>query len=130
MVNIVIDASFLLAYLLPDEKYPEADKAILSHIAEEVHCIAPSLLKFEVANALYAAVLRKRISPPLAQKLIKHMLDLCIEEYPIQFLDALKVSFKHHLSVYDASYLVLARKYHIALLTMDKGWKKVPKENL
>lgn len=55
----IIDASFVLAYLLPDENVALVDRVFASQITGKFMLHAPSLLSFEVTNGLYAAYLKK-----------------------------------------------------------------------
>ena len=77
--NVVVDASFILALLLPDE---EILKSLAKHIRAfeegKIDFIAPTLLKYEVANGLRSAVLQKRLSRNTSYELINEFLKLPI----------------------------------------------------
>ena len=111
---IVVDASYVLDLLLPDEKKLGVELS---------HAVAPQLLVFEVTNAIKMAVVRKRITTQVAHLLIKEF-----EGWKIQLLDVLpnevlSLAIEKNLAVYDASYLWLAREQKAELLTWDKKLK-------
>ena len=62
MKRAVVDASFILSYLLPDENHPEVDQIIEEHARDICTLIAPDILKFEVLNGLSMVCKRKRVS--------------------------------------------------------------------
>lgn len=110
----VVDASYVLDLLLPDEKKLGA---------ELLHAIAPQLLVFEVTNAIKMAVVRKRITKQVAHILIKEFEGWKIQLLDIQPNEVLSLAIEKGLAVYDASYLWLAREQKAELLTWDKKLK-------
>ena len=77
--KFVVDASFALAFLLPDERTEEMKQNFFASqiknifqqfINGEISLIAPYLLTFEVLNSLKLAVIRKRISARTALNFI------------------------------------------------------------
>ena len=56
----VIDASFVLAYLL-DEDNTTIDSIFEKQVKGEIYFISPSLLKYEVGNTLRTKLMRKKI---------------------------------------------------------------------
>lgn len=118
--NFVIDASYILEYLLPDEKNPKSDIFFEMHAQGKIELFSTQLLPFEVVNFLKVARKRKRIAEIDAKKLTKSFFKLNINLEGIDFLDVLKIALKENLSVYDASYLSLAKFKKIKILTLDK----------
>lgn len=108
---VVIDASYVLDILFPDEKMCEFPK-------EKI--IAPTLLRYEVTNAIKMAVVRKRISQSVGLELIKEWKSWKIEYQDVDQTAVMKLAITTDLSVYDASYLWLAREKRATLLTFDK----------
>lgn len=109
--RVVIDASYVLSWLMPDENNPK------TNVGQKV---APSLLPYEVINAMKSAVMRGRLKESLAQKLITEFLSWGIEYSPVNYEEVLPLAVKHNLSGYDAAYLYLAKKMKCELLTWDK----------
>src|SRR3989344_6192016 len=117
--KFVIDASFVLAFLLNDnsavgnffEKYKKG----------EISLYAPYLLLFEVGNALRSSFLRKRITPSQASSLLKDFLSFEIIFLAIDPIATLSFSMKHKVSFYDGSYAALSKKTRYPLLSLDKN---------
>lgn len=123
---LVIDASVVLAWLIPDEHTPAAERIIgrltLGHQAQ-----APALLPFEVANALLMAQRRRRITASVAAELQREFAALPIAIAPADqdvAVRAAKLAPEHGLSVYDAAYLDLARHRRFALASLDDVLRK------
>ncbi len=121
----VIDSSFLLAYLLPDETETKVQDFFKQLKSKNIRLVAPQLLLFEIFNGLQTAVIRKRISAVLAKKLGEKLLLLPIEFTEIDFMETLQLARKHKLTFYDASYLYLSKSLHATLLTLDDKLIKV-----
>lgn len=121
--NAVVDSSFFLAYLLPDETVGTVQQFFNKLKSENIQLIAPSLLIFEVFNGLQTAVMRKRINKTMAKELGKRFLLMPIELIEVDFTKTLQLADKHKLTFYDASYLYLSKSQHTELLTLDKKLK-------
>jgi len=123
--TFVIDASYVLSFLLPSENTPEAQKLFSIYQQQKISLIAPILLSYEIANALKTNVMRKKISQKQAYNLLSAFKLLNIKQAPIGFKDVLKTAIDHNVSAYDASYLVLAKKKGAKLLTLDKKLSRI-----
>lgn len=117
----VVDASFILSYLLPDENYPEVDQIIEEHARDICELIAPDILKFEVLNGLSMACKRKRISQVKALKLITQFVELDIQYKDVTEKFILKTALKFGLSAYDAAYLALAKEKKLRIFSHDRA---------
>jgi len=115
-VKIVVDASYILSFLFPDENFTDEIPGKM---------FAPALLDYEIANALRSAVVRKRISQKLAIKLFEEYQTFSITKKTVDFSKVLELSIKRQISTYDASYLVLARDLELKLMTLDKQLQKI-----
>ena len=114
----VIDASYLLAFLLKENNF-EVNELMKQYKSKKVSLISTTLLKFEVCNTLKTAILRKRVNKKYAQELLQAFLEYDILEENIDFLQVFKLSISKNISFYDASYLYLAKSKEIKLLTLD-----------
>jgi predicted nucleic acid-binding protein len=123
MMGLVIDASVVLKWYLMDEECGRPALSILNrHVAGEVGLVAPNLLVYEVLNALLVAERRDRIAGEVTEKAFSGFLDLEIS-FEDPFLlsgDVLSLARSYDRSVYDASYLSLAKKHDIDFVTGDK----------
>lgn len=117
----VVDASFLLNYLMPDELADEKVEYLLGQyrLKKQVF-VAPSLLKYEIANAIRSAVNSRRMSRKVARKVWQNFIDIEIEYCNINYWEVIFLSLNCGLSFYDASYLWLAGSLKCNLASLDK----------
>ena len=120
----IIDASFVLAYLLPDENVEVVNKVFEEYAQGRTGFISSPLLAYEVINSLREAA-RKRIEEDQALALTIEFLKIDITYQTIDFEQLLKLSIKNGLSAYDASYLYLAQKEKAKLLSLDEKLKSL-----
>lgn len=125
----VIDSSFVLCYLMPDEKDAQVQAIFDEYEAGKLKLISTFLLPFEVLNGLYAATVSKRIDLRLAKRLTAEFLIFPIKLVGVDYLETLSIAHRHSLTVYDASYLWLAKQKKLPLLTLDSHFKKLVKRN-
>lgn len=123
--SFVIDSSFMLAYLFPDEKKQFVDEIFTEHASGEIDLYAPTLLFIEVLNGIRSALLRNRITTKQAYKLSQAFLDLSIICEDINYLDVFNLSLDNTITTYDASYLYLSRKKNLPLLSLDRNLQKL-----
>lgn len=69
---------------------------------------------------VYTQPILKRITLPVAQELLETFLLFHTIPLTVSYQKVLLLAKKHHLSVYDATYVYLAKKTHKPLLTLDK----------
>lgn len=121
----VIDASFVLDFLLPDEQSAYVIKSFKEYKKGERNFIATIILPFEVANGLKYAVKAKRIKENIASELLQTFFKLDISLLQINLEKTLQVSLEKEISIYDASYLWLSNTRNAPLLTLDDKLKKL-----
>ena len=125
----VIDASLVASFLMPDEQGDFALKIFDRNTLGKLKLLSTFLLPFEVSNLLFAAVRSKRVDKNLALKLLKRFLKFKIELLPVDYERVLTTSIDCEISVYDASYLFLAEKEKLQLLTLDRRLKSFTDQN-
>ena len=111
----VVDASALAALLFGE---PEAE-AIAGRLGSE-RLVGPSLLAFELANV---CLVKCRRHPDQRDRLLAafQLRDrLGVEEIAVDHASALELALMTCLTLYDASYLWLARQLGAELVTLDK----------
>ena len=123
--TFVLDTSFVLAYLLPDEKKRNVEEMFSRFEANKISFIAPYLLAYETINGLRSAVMQKRQSPKTAERLLESFLNLGIGLENINEKDVFRLALNCGISAYDASYVWLAKTRKIKLLTLDEGLEKL-----
>jgi predicted nucleic acid-binding protein len=118
---IVVDASIALAWCLGDEQDELAER-VLARVAAQ-GAVAPAHWPLEVANGLWAAERRGRLRPADSERARRLLGDLEVEIVPVELSTAttavLHTARTLGLSVYDATYLDLARFRDTALATLD-----------
>jgi predicted nucleic acid-binding protein len=110
----VVDASAIVALLFNELKREEIVERLRG---ASLH--APELLAFEVANA---CLKKMRAAPEERQALLEafSLLDaLSIAAETIHLAEALALAEQTKLTLYDASYLWLARALNVELVTLD-----------
>lgn len=121
--SVVVDASFILAFLLPDEKL--SAEALFDQLEKsEAKFFSVKLLPFEVLNSIKIAIKRKRLKINLANRLVRKFFALKIELLPVNFKESFSLAIKKNLTIYDAAYLWLAKNKKVKLQTLDKQLKK------
>lgn len=116
---IVLDASIILKLIFEERDTPQALQLMENHITGEEKIAAPELLYYELANVLATKVLIHEKSASLA---LAEIFNLEIETFTLgveEFLSSISVSRKYKISVYDASYMILAERLSCNFITAD-----------
>lgn len=123
--KVIVDASFLLPFFLPDEASDSVDEVMMQFENGEVELMSATLLPYEISNALLSAVRRDRISFSDATARMADFACLDIVLVHVDSESCLVLANNHNLSVYDASYLWLAQDQQCPLLTNDETLRVV-----
>ena len=123
--TFVVDASFVLAFLMPDENHLETDPFFNQFKSSLINLITSRILPFEVTNGLKSALLRKRVTRGYCLNRMKEFLNYQIEIKEVNFKEVFLLAEKHDLTTYDASYLWLSKQNYAPLLTFDKKLRKL-----
>lgn len=119
---IVIDASIALAWCLGDDQDELAERVLARVVMEAA--AAPAHWPMEVANGMWAAERRGRLQPADSERARRLLGDLDIEIVPVELATVttavLETARDLGLSVYDATYLDLARFRDVAIATLDE----------
>jgi predicted nucleic acid-binding protein len=117
---VIVDASVVLRGFFPDEEgRAQAQVLIREHALGRLELAAPTLLPYEVTNAVLQAIRRERISEEQAQEILDAFEDLGIEKMDVSPQHVLTLARRFDRSVYDAAYLVLAEATNRPLITGD-----------
>lgn len=123
MKTLVIDASVGIKWFLEDEEeVTRAKKILITFGNEEVKLLLPTLWIYEVANGIRAAVFKKRIDQNKVRLRIRKLKQLKLPLIDPSFLieEIMKIAFGFNLSIYDASYVALAKENNVDFVTGDK----------
>jgi predicted nucleic acid-binding protein len=120
-MTTVLDASAALAWCMPDEFDDDAEA--LLECVRAGKTIVPPLWLYEMENAVRSAFRRRRITQAQAREILAHlaMLPIRVVDVPERpaFNDAFSIAIQHDISVYDAIYLDLAKRYRARLASRD-----------
>ena len=119
--TVCVDASIILRYVLQPEN--ESIQSVWqSWIENDVSLVAPSLLFYEVTNALYQQQRNKVLSAEAIWETLELSLDLpitLVNEKNLH-LKAREIAMRFNLpATYDAHYLALAEWMEVDLWTAD-----------
>lgn len=123
--NAVVDASFILSFLLPDEFSTSTEELFDQFEKGEIFFISSQLLPYEIFNSLRSATIRKRITQQTAQQLCDKFIELYIPLIPLEYSEVFSLALKKDITFYDASYVYLAKAHNMPLLTLDKTLQKI-----
>lgn len=126
---VIIDASIINKLFLPNEEgYDKALEIVEKHLQKSEEIFIPDLLFYEVANTLVTktAIPENKIQKSLAQ--LGNFNLLVIHPSVEEIMRIAKFAKNYGISVYDASYAVLASGKGCNLFTAD--FKFVKKVNL
>ena len=114
---IVIDSSYALALVMPDEARPASIGDVLPQ-----SLATPTIWPLEIANAMRTSLRRGRLEAPQVEVLCERLSELEIDvvstvhDSPAKYFEAAQA---HGLMPYDAMYLELALQWRAALATRD-----------
>ncbi|MEW6279154.1 MAG: type II toxin-antitoxin system VapC family toxin [Candidatus Eremiobacterota bacterium] len=114
----VLDASVTACWAFDDEDHPVAAR-VLDRLRTD-SAWAPTLWWFEVRNILVVNERRGRLTEQDTAVFLRTIssLPIAVDRAPREET-TLYLARKHRLSVYDASYLELAKRDGLALATLD-----------
>ena len=116
---MIVDANVILRAFFPDEMQLKAQALIRDHVSGHVQLIAPTLLVYEVANAVLQAVRRERVTGEDAEAILVAVEGLSIETEPVSWQQMFPLARRFDRSAYDAAYLALAEARGESLITGD-----------
>jgi predicted nucleic acid-binding protein len=124
---IVLDSSVALKWIFADEDGAEhAMRVRDEHAAAKNEIAVPSLFFYEIANVLATKV---KLSSDEALEAFGLISAFELNVYELdnsEYQEAITLAMKQKISVYDASYHVLASRLGCSFLTADrKFWEKV-----
>ncbi len=120
--QILIDASFLLKLLLPEEKSEQAEKLWREWIEDSSEIIAPTLIVFETSSVIRNKLYRGIIDGEDADRLITQLKELDITlTYAEDILEeAWEISkILNSSTLYDCFYIALSKFLNISMWTAD-----------
>ncbi len=121
-MSLVLDASLTMSWYLEDESTPQTD-AVLDLVCEE-GAVVPALWRLEVANGFQSAIRRKRIEAGYRDDALVELTQMAIEvdaeTATYAWTTTIRLADRFGLTIYEASYLELARRRGLPLATLDR----------
>ena len=117
---MIVDSSVVLMAFFPDEGHSAAQALIQAHVLNMIELQAPTLLPYEITNAVLQATRRGRITVETAQEILTAFENLNISLYPVPSARALTLAHRYTRSAYDAAYLALAETLDLQCVTGDR----------
>ncbi len=121
--SVVADASVVLKWFIEEDYSGHARLLRDDHLYGRVTVHAPNILMVEVANALRKYVARGLLTREQAMRGVRALYEAGIrleEVSPELLLEALGYSIDNNVTVYDALYVVLARRLGTKAYTADE----------
>ena len=117
---MIIDACVLLSAFFPDEAQAQAQGLLHAHAAGRERLKAPTLMLYEVSNAVWQAERRGCINSAQVDEIMQTVAGLDIELLPLEWGEMLPLARRYEHSAYDSAYLALAQRTGEALVTCDQ----------
>ena len=127
---MIVDASVILRAFFPDEAQDQAQALIRDHVIGYLPLAAPTLLLYEVTNAVLQARRRGRIDDEQADDILSSFDGLRIALMPVSWQQMLPLAVRFDRSAYDAAYLALAEVTGQPLVTGDARMYNAVREQL
>ena len=113
-MNIVVDASAVIAVIVEESARPEILRLTAGHFL-----IAPHSLRYEIGNSLSKMLKMGRIKAETAQEAFSCYESIPIRSIPVNMSKALDFVAKHNIYAYDAYMIEVAHRLGVPLLTLD-----------
>ena len=127
---MIVDSSVILRAFFPDEAQEQAQGLIRDHVAGKITLEAPSLLPYELYNAVWMAERRRRISNDQTNEILQAIEDLNIQIHHLDWQDLLPLARQYGHTAYGAAYLALAQTSQQPMITGDERLYKAVREHL
>jgi len=121
-VNLVIDASVLIKFYVPEVLSDRAERLLASVEKGDIDLLAPDLIYPEAGNILWEKQRLKELTRSEVEEITNAILSLSLKIEASRTLLplAVEVAITYGVTVYDASYLSLAKVYETTLITADR----------
>lgn len=121
-MNLVIDASVLIKFYVPEILSDRAERLLAKVENKDIDLLAPDLIYPEAGNILWKKQRLKELTHSEAEEITDAILSLplMIEASKSLLPLAVDIAIAYGITVYDASYLSLAKVYETTLITADR----------
>lgn len=122
MPKLVVDASVVIKWFVPEPLSPEARRILDDYRAGTLDLVAPDLLNAEVGNIVWKKQTYQGLGSDDAMAVIGGLRNLVIAFTPTADLlaDAYNLAITHQRTVYDSLYLALSIREACQFVTADE----------
>ncbi|MHB1506328.1 MAG: type II toxin-antitoxin system VapC family toxin [Sulfobacillus sp.] len=117
----VLDTSVALAWVLPGERSAQAMRLRDLAVRDGHRLLCPPIFWYEIANALWVASRRDRLSTDGAHQALAALRDFTMESCDADPAACLSLATQCRLAVSDAAYLVISLDRQVPLWSFDQG---------
>jgi predicted nucleic acid-binding protein len=117
---IILDASIILKWFLVEEDRDIALVFLDRHINGDIKIAVPEILCYELSNIL---ALKTELSEEIVTDDILDFFEFGLQIISLgqrEYIEAIRLSRLYKISVYDASYIVLAKSLNADFVTADE----------
>ena len=132
-MNLVIDCSFIMSSIVPDEKQEEIDKVFKGIFNGEYKVVVPAVFYMQCNNVLISSLKKLRINLNVYKDYLQILSDFpfhagkfCTKVETLQIIGTLVI--KYNLTSYDAAYLELSKRLEAKMATLDQHLSRRCKE--
>ena len=115
----VVDASAIVAVV-----FAESDGELIAERLNNSRLIAPAFMPYEVANAMWAKARRNPDRRTSLAAAFSDFLAIPIESCEVDLVAVTALGLDCGLTVYDASYVWLAKERNASLVTLDRRMQR------
>ena len=121
---IVVDASIVVPGLVSSSGVGASARELMS--AHAAQLVAPALIDVEVCSALRGLERSGEIPPSTAEGGVTMLAGMRIERFPHEPLLRRMWELRHNVTPYDATYVAVAERLDVPLVTFDNRLAKAP----
>lgn len=124
-MNLVVDCSFFMSSILPDETQNKVEEIFYRISQREFIVYVPSIFYLKCSNVLVSSLSRNRITKESFEEysnLLK-LMPITVDKFSAtteSIYSISRLANKYNLSSYDASYLDLAIRLEASIASLDK----------
>jgi predicted nucleic acid-binding protein len=121
-MNLVMDASVLIKFYVPEILSDRAERLLAKVEKQDIDLLVPDLIYPEAGNILWKKQRLKELTRSEVEEITDAVLSLPLKiEASKSLLPlAVNIAIAYGITVYDASYLSLAKVYETTLMTADR----------
>lgn len=123
-MNLVVDCSFIMSSVLPDEKQPVVEKIFKDIFTGKDKILVPAIFYLECNNVLISSLKKKLINIDDYEEYLQILTafpfnidKFCSTSESLRIIG--KLANKYALTSYDAAYLELSIRYEAKIATLD-----------